>query len=245
MTRPAPLEDARTPTFTGRTLPAPWAECSMCEETAAVYVPGDRFPLCPACTALELLSRAAAESLAALLAPHLGAWGNHWAAVGVPPGELAEVLERHVGGDLNADAAQAHVRAQLAEAMQEHPTPTFTPAQPDRVTLDPHTLPIITRARLDLTRKAPEGVGHDHRLSFTVREPDGTLGERQALAPGRDVLLILSAESAGEALLYYTGIHGQTEPHGPRTGPRGYRVPAELLPQVKAALGYFTPEAAQ
>lgn len=185
----------------------------------------DGSPRCPSCAQTARLTTAAYDHLAQLLAPALGAWGNHYAAQG---------MTRAQGEQL---------AALLSDAMQDNPPPVFTPAPPDRVQLDARTVPQVLSFTLDHAQPQADGAGRiDRRLTFTVREADGRLTERLHLAPGCDVLLILNTTPQGDALLIYTGIHGQTDP----ARNEALRVPADLLPQVRAALGYtFTAGGAQ
>jgi len=88
------------------------------------------------------------------------------------------------------------------------------------------------------------GTGQPFRhLHFTAHNADGStckgLGQ---LMGGRDALLILNA-IGGDALLYYTGIHGQTEPNrGGLLAPTAYRVPAAFVTQIQEELGGWQAE---
>lgn len=157
--------------------------------------------------------------------------------------QLFTALEIWAGGYPNDRAQHRHLTALLTDAMQEHTPPVFTPAPPDRVELDARTVPQVLSFTLDHAQPQADGAGRiDRRLSFTVRGSDGSVSNWGGLYPGCDVLLILNTTPQGDALLIYTGIHGQADP----VGHEALRVPAELLPQVRAALGYtFTAGGAQ
>ncbi|MDV6376103.1 hypothetical protein [Deinococcus arenicola] len=218
----APQTDPTAPAYTSRTLPAHWQECVMCGQLALPDLDG--YPRCPSCAALERVESAAEEHLAALLAPQLAAWAQHYAA------QLYDCFQLWAGAWMNPQAQQEHLTALLTDAGREYPAPSFTPSPPARVQLDVHTMPQILAAQIDPAQCAASGPGEiDRRLTFTVREVDGQQRERIQLSPGCDVLLILNAAPEGEALLCYTGIPGA--PH--------LRVPARLLPQMRDALGYW------
>lgn len=232
-----------TPALTDRNLPAPWVACEVCSSTVPALPDLDGSPRCPNCAQNARLTTAAYDHLAQLLAPVLGAWGNHYAAQGMTRAQLFTALDIWAGLGLSDRAQGEQLAALLTDAMQEHTPPVFTPAPPDRVQLDARTVPQVLSFTLDHAQPQADGAGRiDRRLSFTVREADGRLTERLHLAPGCDVLLILNTTPQGDALLIYTGIHGQTDP----ARNEALRVPADLLPQVRAALGYtFTAGGAQ
>ncbi|CAM4071282.1 hypothetical protein [Deinococcus frigens] len=221
----APMTDPAAPAYTSRTLPAPWAECEVCGSLALPDLDGS--PRCPSCAARDRQLCAAEQHLAALFAPQLAAWVHHYTAQGLSAAQLYECLESWAGSWMNPQAQGQHLTALLTNAAREYPAPSFTPSPPDRVQLDARTLPQILAAQLDPARPAASGPGQiDRRLTFTVREANGQEREHLHLSPGYDALLILNTAPEGEALLYYTG--GE-----------GLRVPARLLPQVRAALGYW------
>lgn len=228
MTTPEP------PRYTSRTLPAPWVECAGCGSLALPDL--DAYPRCPSCAARDRLVYVAEQHLDALLAPQLAAWGHHYAAQGLNMAQLYECLERWAGGWMSTQAQAAHLTARLIDAAREYPAPSFTPSLPERLQLDARTLPQVLAAHLDATQPAPgPGPGEiDRRLTFTVREADGHEGEYLHLSPGCDVLLILNVTPEGEALLYYLAT-----PDRPGASREALRVPARLLPQVRAALSYW------
>ncbi|WP_104991626.1 hypothetical protein [Deinococcus sp. NW-56] len=220
-----------------RELPEHWALCRGCGgPLPALAHPGEYAPHCPTCTRADLLRHAAGDSLAALALPALGAWAHHWARVGVSVQELSETVEELTGSDMAHEYRRSRLRSALARALRTHRPPTVTPSPPDRVTVNPAALPVIIGAQLNGAGKAPSSPGKpDRRRSFTVREPGGEVREAVTLPPGPDALLILGADPAADAVLYFTGIHGATEP---RTR-EGYRVPAAMLDAVREALGYW------
>lgn len=227
--------------YTDRTLPAPWAECDVCGGPVAALPDPDGSPRCPACAAHNRMTEAALEHLGQLIAPVLSAWAHHYAAQGMTIKTLRGTLEQYSGGDLNHVAQAEHLHHLITSAMTVHPRPSFTPAPPDRVQLDARTLPQLTGFTLDQTAPSAEGAGGiDRRVSFEYLNSDGRASTMRNLTPGRDVLLILNVNPEHDALLYYTGLQGHTQTRPSYSGDApAYRVPAHLLPQVRAALGYW------
>lgn len=225
--------------YTSRTLPAPWGVCEVCGGTHPALPDLDNLQRCPECSARARLHDAAALHLAQLLAPSLGAWAHYYKAQGMNQPALLHALEEYTGGGLNARAQTEHLTGMLGESMAQHVPPSFTLAPPDRVQFDARTLPQLLTCKLDPAREKSDGPGQiDRRLSFTVRLTDGRVSEVLTLGPGRDASLILNTNPDAEALLCYTGMDGQRSAGYPGEV-TAYRVPAHLLPQVKAALGYW------
>lgn len=119
----------------------------------------------------------------------------------------------------------------LASALVTHAVPEYTRAQPDRVLLDVGTLPTLDKITFD-SGTYPSGQPYLHQ-HFSTHHPDGSAASPGHLSPGWDTLLLLNAWGE-DAVLYYTGMDGKTEP----TWREAYRVPAGMLPQVRKALGY-------
>ena len=216
---------------TERDMDSPYGICDRCQHTPAVLHPLRGEVLCATCAPLALLSDAAHDHLGALVLPVLAAWAHHWQAAGLPVKELSERLGLLVG-----DTQEDGTATLLASALVTHAVPEYTPAQADRVLLDVAALPTLDTVTYD---------GSTYRenrkplLHFSARNPDGsaTFPGPSHLMPGRDTVLLLNAED-GDAVLYYTGMYGQTEP----TDPEGYRVPASMVPTVRKHLGYVLDE---
>jgi len=206
-------------------MPEPWGECVSCGRPAAAGLPlslrgGDYH--CPACTREALLTEGATENLEELAGPIIGAWANHWASAGVPLSELTGALGYLCGAGLNEDARAAHVRGHLARLRRENRAPVFEHHPADRAELAAADLPRLAQ----WTPPAPAGGGYSAHSGFFT----DTQGRAQTLVPGCDVLLISLPD--GDTLLIYTGAGGYTSP----TRREGFRVPAGLLPQVRALL---------
>ena len=213
------------PTYTDRTLPAPWQECDFCGKVAGLPNTGSDYALCAACSRLNLLHEAARESLEALAAPILGAWVSQWTAAGVPLEDLEVTTQHFSGAGLNERAGRAHRLAHLRYLRREYGPPVFEVQRPDR-----HELSAIGMPALTACREANPARGE--RSGYFLDSE----GNAHRLFPGLDVLTVILPD--GDALLIYTGIFGQTDftskPDFP--GQQGFRVPAALLPQVRAAL---------
>lgn len=230
---------------TDREAPAPWAECESCGEAAALpasMLPGNVMTYCPACTARELLREAARAALADVLAPHLGAWGNFWAAAGLSRAELLGVCEHLSGAWAAPEYAARYQAAALYRAMRAHPAPLkVTRAQPDRAEVNALTLPRVTAvypAPYDRAAPAPERGESDRRYVFSLAYPDGKTAEGRAVAPGPDAVLLYPSGPQGDAVLYFTGIHGSTAQRE-RLGAESWAVPAQFVKYVRAALGHW------
>lgn len=230
---------------TDREAPAPWAECESCGTAAALpasMLPGATAYLCPACLARDVLYNAASEHLAQLLAPHLGAWGNYWAAAGLSAQQLREVCEHLSGAWAHSEYQARYQAASLYRAMRAYPAPlNVTTAQPDRVEVNALTLPRVTAAYpspYDRASTAPEPGKPDRRWAFSLAYPDGSTAEGRTPSPGADAVLIFPSGPQGDAILFYTGIHGSTADRE-RLGAERWAVPARFVPQVRAALGYW------
>lgn len=226
------------PAFTDRTLPAPWEWCEWCGGPVPALPAPDAPTHCPECAQHHRLSEAARLHLAQLLNPVLAAWAHHYSAQGLTSEDLYACLELWAAAGLNPDAQQEHLTALLADSMQKYPVPSVILAPPDRVTLDARTLPQLLAVHVASGQPDSDGPGQiDRRLYFTARMSDGIIHKAVTLHPGRDALLILNSDPEHDALLYYTGLNGYTT-HAPSDTP-AYRVPADLIPQVQAALGYW------
>jgi len=209
--------------MTNRTLPAPWEQCDMCGKAAGVpSVLRPDTALCPACTRWELLNDAATDSLREMISPILGAWAAHWTAAGVSLKDLEAATEYMIGSDLNSTYAKKHRRVHLRRLRHAYRAPAFECHPAGRSELRAADLPRLAR----WTPPAPAGGGYSAHGGFFT----DTQGRAQTLAPGCDVLLI--SQPDGDTLLIYTGAGGYTGP----TSREGLRVPAGLLPQVRALL---------
>ncbi|MFC4456095.1 hypothetical protein [Deinococcus sonorensis] len=217
------------PTLTDRELPAQYGVCRDCGATPALFDPSRDDYFCSPCTQIHTLSAAAAH-LEALALPVLASWAHHWGAVGLPQDHLAALLGGFTQEDQTDGAAQL-----LSEALAAHDVPSYSPAGPDRVLLDVENLPTVDGVTVH-TGTYPRGRPYQH-LHFTAHHPDGTTLSPAPglLSRGRDAALFLNA-SAGDAVLFYLGIDGQTGPSDPFT-PRAFRVRAPFLDQVREALG--------
>ena len=144
-----------------------------------------------------------------------------------------------LGGREDSVTATVQGGQLLTSALEAYPVEEYVPAQPDRVLLDAAVLPTI--ATVSYYSDTPPGTGQPFRhLHFTAHNADGSackgIGQ---LSEGRGVLLILNA-IGGDALLYYTGIHGQTElDRGTLLDPTAYRVPAAFVAQIQEELGHW------
>jgi len=222
-TNTARLEATR-PTFTDRTLPHPWELCDVCGKAPGFPLPGYRFPTCPECSRRQVLQDAAQASLTALAAPVVGAWAAQWTAAGLSLEALDGLAEIVTGAWAKPSYARRFRRVFLRRLSRQHAPPAFTVAGPDRVALDVEALPCLTTYRsADRTR----GMTWPHFL-------DGE-GRPHTLPAGLDSLTLTQPD--GGAVLIFTGLGGQTDftRAGPHRPP-GFRVPAHLLPQVRAAL---------
>lgn len=231
---------------TDREAPALWADCQGCGEAAALpasMLPGNTLNYCPACTARALLRDAATQQLANMLAPHLGAWGNFYAAAGLPLEELQEITAQLSASWAAEEYSTRYQTAVIYKAMRAHPTPlNVTRAQPDRVELDMLTLPRITAAyQIDRSFPAAEGSEPDRRWAFSLAYPDGSTAEGVVFGPGRDAVLIYPSGPQADAVLYFTGMHGLTDTTAPRyaSDARALAVPAQFLKYVRDSLGYW------
>ena len=211
------------PAFTDRTLPAPWGLCDVCGKAAGLPLPSRGGDVsCPACTARAVLVDAAERSLETAIAPVLGAWAAHWAAAGVSVGELVSVLDLLSGADYNETYRARYVRGHLRRVMLAHRAPVFEVARPDRFEYLAADLPTLSAYHwADMTHPRD---GHSWPY-FTDGE-----GKAHTLPLGYDALSVTLPD--GDALLIFTGLGGQSR----LTRQQGYRVPARLLPQVRASL---------
>ena len=211
--------------ITDRNMPAPWGDCVSCGRPASAGLPlsireGD--PHCPACTRDALLSKAAIDNLEELAGPIIGAWANHWASVGVSQNEIVGALSHFSGAELHYTARAKYIRSHLAHLRRENRAPVFEHHPADRVELAAADLPRLAR----YTPPAPAGRGYSAHGGFFT----DTQGKARTLSPGCDMLFI--SQPDGDTLLIYTGVRGFTDP----TRREGFQVPADLLPQVRAAL---------
>lgn len=230
---------------TDREAPAPWAECESCGKAAALpasMLPGNVMTYCPACTSRELLRAAATQALSDMLAPHLGAWGNFYAAAGLPLEELQEITAQLSASWADEEYSTRYQTAALYRAMRAHPAPlNVTRAQPDRAEVNALTLPRVTAvypSPYDRAAPAPERGEPDRRYVFSLAYPDGKTAEGRAVAPGPDAVLLYPSGPQGDAVLYFTGISGSTAQRE-RLGAESWAVPAQFVRYVRAALGYW------
>lgn len=229
-----------TAPMTDREAPAPWAVCDVCGGTVAALTDPDGTPRCPRCAVDALKNDAALAQLQAMTAPLLGAWANHWTRAGLGAGAILGAVEQLTGAWMHAQAQRAHLRDALVHTMRAHRPPTLTAAPPDRVTLNMLTMPALLAATVPTAPRTLRAGGRVHDVTFKVRHADGTVSEGVTLPPGPDAVLILNMTPDGDAALYFTGIHGQTDPQRRSLGKyQAVRVPAQLLAQVRAALGYW------
>ncbi|AAF10100.1 hypothetical protein [Deinococcus radiodurans] len=234
-----------TAAVTDREAPAPWGECQGCGAAAALpasMLPGRTFNYCPACTALELLRAAATQALSDMLAPHLGAWGNFWAASGLSLDDLQGITGQLSASWADEEYSTRYQTAAIYRAMRAHPAPlNVERAAPDRREVNALTLPRVTAAyRYDRAAPAAQGGGPERGWAFTLTYPDGSTDEGVTLPPGRDVLLTYPSGPQGDAVLYYTGIHGSTADRRPISrGDVPLYVPAQFVKYARASLGYW------
>lgn len=223
------------PAYTDRSLPAPWGVCEVCGGPVAALADLDGIARCPACAQRERLTDAAQAHLDALLSPALGAWVNHYAPQGLSQETARELLGFWAGDWMHEKAQTEHLAALIAQAAKDYPAPQVVRADPDRVTLNTRTLPQLLGVIAPFNVPAPVAGEPDRRLGFRYRDAEGRVRETGGLPVGCDAVLLLNTTPEGEALLYFTGLHGRTNTREAEA----YRVPAALLPDVRAALGYF------
>ena len=216
----------RDPTSAPRSIgdmPHPYAVCVSCGATPALTgIPPVGERLCPACARRNLLEQAVAAHLRALAAPILGAWGNFWAAAGVPHAALLGVLEWEGGGYMKFEAAARFRRGALAVTRRKHRAEPYQGHRPERHTLTATQLPEI----LHMLPADPEC----GRLRPSFEQQDPATGERRQYqpGPGQDLLTLTLAD--GSAALIPLGMGGRLN-----LGRGGaVRVPAPLLPAVLA-----------
>ena len=205
---------------TDRNLPAPWALCDMCGKTAGVLsVLHPDTVLCPACTRWELLNDAATDSLRDMISPILGAWVAQWSAAGVSLEDLEAATEYLSGSNLCSSAGHGHRRSHLRRLRLEHRALPFEIQPSDRVELSADELPTLCTYH-----------PADQRRGWEAPFFKDTNGKAHTLPKGLDTLTVTLPD--GDALLIFTGMNGWANF---RTR-EGFRVPAALLPQVRAAL---------
>lgn len=212
--------------YTDRTLPAPWEECDVCGKAAGLpSSTGARLTVCGPCAARQAVVNAAEESLEALAAPVLGAWAAQWTAAGVPLDELDAITEHLSGAGMCSDYADVYRLKTLRFLRRKYAAPVFEVHPPDRHELRAADLLALTAYR---DSDPARGITWPH---FTDSE-----GNAHRAFPGLDALTVTLPD--GDALLIYTGISGQTSfPRQPDfPGQQGFRVPARLLPQLRAML---------
>ena len=209
--------------FTDRTLPACWALCESCSRAAGLPLSsrgGDAY--CPACTARAVLVDAAEQSLSAEVSPILGAWASQWAAAGLPESELTGIVDMLSGATYNEKYRAAYVRGHLARLRREYRAPAFERQKADRAELEAGSLPTLVAYHWADMAHPSRG----HSWPYFV----DTSGKTHTLMPGCDTLAV--SLPGGDALLIYTGMGGHTD----LTRQHGFRVPARMLAQVRAAL---------
>ena len=205
-------------------MPAPYAVCVGCGATPALTDPlGDGQALCSACSRLYLLEQAAALHLRELIAAALGAWGNHWAAAGVPHRSLLGIMEAEDASGLDREAAERFRREVLAHARRQYRPEPYRDHVPERRAVSLADLPEVRRVLYPEPSRRPY---------FEQVHP--ATGERRQYVsgPGLDLLTVTLPD--GSAVLIPVGIRGELLGEGGRKVSPPVRVPAELLPVVLA-----------
>lgn len=207
-----------------RDMPAPYAVCAGCGQTPALMDPlGDGEDLCPDCSRLYLLERAAAVHLRESVAAVLGAWANHWAAAGVPHKSLLGLIASESGGYLAEEYAERFRREVLAHVRRQYRPEPYRDHVPERLRVNTAELPEVVRVLYPEPSRRPY---------FEQVHP--ATGERRQYVPGPGLDLLTLTLPDGSAVLIPVGIHGGLLGEGSRTASPPVRVPAGLLPAVLA-----------
>jgi hypothetical protein len=97
--------------FKMHSLPDVLGTCDRYDTTPALRTTDTWFLYeSPRATLEHLLEDASVESLKSLVTPVLVAWAQHWHAVGMPPAQLAEMLEFAVSMNQEDDSYRLLVR---------------------------------------------------------------------------------------------------------------------------------------
>lgn len=210
--------------FTDRNVPDPWAPCTICGKSAGLpSAAAAHLAVCGPCAAQQAVIDAAEASLKALTAPTVGAWAAQWTAAGVPLEELEAITEHLTGAWMSGDYAQTYRRKTLRFLRREYAAPVFEDCPPERVTLHPEDLPLLT----GYTLAHPEG--GIPRPFFLDSE-----GKAHSLPLGLDSVTIPQPD--GSALLIFAGRHGVMDLRPVPGLALSFRVVAGLLPTVRATL---------
>ncbi|MVN85162.1 hypothetical protein GO986_00045 [Deinococcus sp. HMF7620] len=210
-----------------RPIPTPWGPCEDCGGAHGLPLAlpdgGRDMTLCPACYTWRAQAQAAEAHLTALAAPIVGAWAAYWTTAGVPLEDLAAIVNSLSGADLADEYGDAYRTRTLRALRWAHRAPAeVAPPMPAlRTEVTSEDLPTLAEWR----PAHPEG--GIPRPFFISRD-----GRARTLYPTADTMTVLHAD--GSRTLLLTGYRGHTT--GALGGPAGYQVPAELWPQVQAAL---------